>query len=78
MTFRKFESWQAVLDHVRAGLPIWYLAPLDVEPNRIGATCKPKGYTVRVRPFDKRRRNPFDPFTADSGHLDRFCRPVSA
>lgn len=58
-----FDSWDDVLAHVRAGLPIYYQAPLDSRPIRIGAAVRvhlsplpgalnrwEKTYTVRVTP----------------------------
>lgn len=71
-----FSAWWQVVVMAREGRPLWYQGPLDARPVRISATCKPHGRTVRVEPFGTWRRGerPFDPFTADASHLDRFRR----
>ena len=77
-----FETWDDVLHHVRQGLPIYYQAPLDAKPVLIGAAVRvhvasigldrwEKTYTVRVTPP---HWSDTDPFSADSGHLERFRR----
>lgn len=72
----EFVVWAHVLAHVREGKPVSYQGPLDARPHRVEASCKPRGRTVRVKPFGTWRRgeSPFDAFTADAGHLDRFRR----
>lgn len=70
-----FSSWEEVLGHVRAGRVVWYQAPLDSSPRLVRTTARPHGRTVRVKPWSSGRKGhcaPFDAFTADKGHLDRF------
>ncbi len=54
-----FNSWSEVLEYARSGAPLYYHAPLNVRPVRLGGVI----------------RRTSDPFTADKGHLDRFLRP---
>lgn len=66
----KFATWDAVLAHVAAGLPVWYYAPLDYRATRLGSSevRVMRGAKIRIRPPSR----DCDPFTADAGHLDRF------
>lgn len=73
MKFQPFESWQAVLDSVKIGEKLWYHAPLDITPRSVRCESR-RGNKVRVFPWTKQT----DPFTADSGHLDRFRKLVPA
>jgi len=66
-----FKSWDGVLAHITVGKRIYYHAPLDVNPRLI--QCEVKGNEVRVAPLS----SDCDPFTADSGHLDRFKKAES-
>ena len=63
-----FETWSAVIAHVRSGKPIWYQAPLDARPVSILATVRGEN-PRKVRVSGSRD---YDTFFADSGHLDRF------
>jgi len=82
LILKPFSVWADVLAYVRksANGAIWYQAPLDARPVLVKATCRPNGRTVRIAPwgFWRRGQRPFDPFTADAGHLDRFRRPFGA
>ena len=69
MQFQSFETWVQLIDHIHAGYPLWYQAPMDYRPVQIGATVRKDG-RVRVTPT----YSDADPFTADIGHLDRFRR----
>jgi len=66
-SFVSFATWEAVQAHIRAGLAVYYQAPLDYRPVRIGARVLSK-HRIRVRPPTR----DVDPFTADRGHLERF------
>lgn len=66
----KFETWEAVLAHVAAGLPVWYHAPLDYRPSRLFFLRVMRGAKIRIAPSGKWHSH-FS-FTADAGHLDRF------
>ena len=68
-TFVPFASWEAVQAHIRAGLAVYYQAPLDFRHSLIDARLFKNG-KIRVRP----PTNAADPFTADRGHFDRFRR----
>lgn len=69
-----FRDWTSVLVHVRKGLPIYYRAPMDTRARRIDASVSgPRARKVRVRPWSGRD---FDPFMADSGHLERFGQSI--
>lgn len=68
--FETFPSWKDVLEHVRAGKPVYYHAPFDIRPVLVSATAEPQGRTVRITPPTRDA----DPFTADAGHLERFKR----
>ena len=72
-TFERFPCWAALLDHIDAGKPTFYHAPMDQQP--VLVACKvlrvksPNGRAyVKVTPNGKDE----DPFRCDSGHLDRF------
>jgi hypothetical protein len=64
---RSFNSWQDVIDHVNADLPIFYRAPMDARPRRIAAAVR-SGCKIRVYLLT----NDADSFTADERHLERF------
>ena len=66
-----FASWTDVLLHVRKALPIYYQAPLDLQPVRVTATIWRK--RVRVQP-----PSAADLFVADAAHLSRFRFKVPA
>lgn len=66
-TFTRFETWDAVVSHVAAGLPIYYHAPMDVRP--VWVRCEVRA-RQRIRVFPP--SPDADPFTADASHLDRF------
>lgn len=69
MTLRAFRDWPTVLQHIRAGHPVWYHAPMDRYPVPVRATVRGRdAKTVRVYPPS----TDADPFTADAKHLDRF------
>jgi hypothetical protein len=73
IAFAPFESWQAVIEHVQADRPVYYHAPFDFRPARVGARLnspKASRRTIRIDPMSRDA----DPFTADAAHLDRFCR----
>jgi hypothetical protein len=69
MAFQTFESWAQLLDHVAAGYPLFYHAPMDINPAQVSAVLRRDG-KLRVTPIYASA----DPFTADAGHLDRFRR----
>lgn len=72
----KFDTWQEVLEHVRAQKPVWYQAPLDRTPMRLSYKV-PEHYGVRIQGNAVRIQPPkyaADPFRADDRHLDRFRR----
>lgn len=78
--FRSFSAWSELLDYVGRGEPVYYQGPLDNRASRVDAKVlrrKRVPSLVRVSPFGywPRGRRPFDPFSADVGHLDRFRRP---
>lgn len=60
----------------RMGLPLWYQAPMDARPTRLGGSVqyKIRKTTIRIIP----PKHDADPFTADKGHLDRFRWDLSA
>lgn len=68
---RGFDSWKQVREHVNAGLPTYYQAPLDSYPRRVTAYARTNG-TIRVFPPTK----DCDPFSANRDHLPRFRRIV--
>lgn len=65
--YAPFQSWDQLLDHIRAEYPLFYHAPMDQRPAMVSGVLRKDG-KVRVSPFS----NEADPFTADIGHLDRF------
>ncbi len=77
MTFQSFDTWAAILEHVRAEQPIYYQAPLDYRPVHVLARCGrgtlPDVVHVTPLPFGTA-----DPFWADAGHLSRFRQQVRA
>jgi hypothetical protein len=73
MTYEAFQSWPQLLDHINAGLPLWYQAPLDVRPAAVTAKVRKDG-RLRVYPHWS---SDADPFTADQAHLERFRRNAS-
>lgn len=64
----QFSSWDQVLAHARAGLPLWYHAPMDLHARRIRIVRVFKNGKIRIDPMSSDADN----FTADAGHLDRF------
>ncbi len=68
-----FNGWKDVIAHVHAGRAVWYQAPMDQHARLVRTSVRgPGARTVRVRPWSCSRPTPFDTFTADVGHLDRF------
>lgn len=65
-----FETWQQVLAHVEAKLPLFYKAPLDHIKVRVAVTKQYKNGTIRIRPSSWRTGS----FQIDAGHLDRLWR----
>ena len=65
---RKFKFWAEVLAHVDAGGELAYAAPLDLKARRVIVLKRFKNGKLRLDPLT----NQVDPFTADSGHLDRM------
>lgn len=63
---KSFQAWPEVIAHVKAGLPLFYQAPMDRYPVSIRA--KVRGSTLRVHP----PTSAADAFTADEKHLDRM------
>lgn len=89
MNLQPFATWPEVLAYARTGQPLYYQAPLDVQPSRLHAVTAergpaPFGYLARPRSiriwppgsFGRGKQRTADPFTADAGHLSRFSRPV--
>ena len=72
MEFVAFDTWAAVLEHVRSGAAVYYHPPLNFRPVVVKAFVRPGGKDLRVTPYDRDA----DPFTADEKHLDRFRRRV--
>lgn len=72
-TFGSFDTWADVLAHVRAGLAVYYQAPMDYRPVKIRARAL-GNHKIRVYPPS----SDVDVFTADSGHLPRFRRQLQA
>ena len=82
MKFEKFETWQAVVAHCKAGLPLYYQAPLDSHPVRVDYSLpkrKPRGSMVggdgwkeciRIKPLSPDA----DPFVAFMDHRSRMRR----
>jgi len=66
-TFTGFTTWVELIDHVRAGYPLWYQAPLDYRPVLVTAVIRKDGQLRVTPPYSNA-----DPFTADQGHLPRF------
>jgi len=86
MNFATFATWPELLAYAATGEPLYYHAPLNVEPVRIwkrepepGLPCYAvRARSLRITPPDahgRGARRTADPFTADKGHLDRFKRP---
>lgn len=82
-----FSSWRDVLDYASRGGDLYYKAPMDQRATRFSerdAGLAPYTYQVRARTIKmwpggstgRGRSRTTDPFTADSGHLDRFSRPA--
>lgn len=83
----KFESWPEVLAYAKTGGPLYYQAPMDHHAQKFTPRSeKPYPYTYEVRArtikmwpwgsFGRGHSRTSDPFTADSGHLERFSRPA--
>lgn len=62
-----FGTWAELLDHIAAGYTLFYQAPLDYNPAQVSVVERRDGQ-LRVTPIYRSA----DPFTADTGHLDRF------
>lgn len=71
--FESFQSWQQLLDHIKAGYALWYQAPLDHTPVQVSALLRRTGQ-LRVSPM---WHSDADDFLADMGHLSRFRRRAS-
>ena len=71
--FESFADWAQLIDHVRAGYRLWYHAPMDIAPVRVGAVVRARDAKLRVTPIYSNA----DPFTADTDHLSRFRRLAS-
>jgi|HubBroStandDraft_2_1064218.scaffolds.fasta_scaffold123738_3 hypothetical protein len=72
---RVCELERKVLAYAATGAPLYYWAPLDVDP--VWIRYEGRARTVRVFPpgcTGRGRRRTSDPFSADAGHLDRFFR----
>lgn len=70
-----FDSWQAVMEYAKTGMPLFYHAPLDQWPIPIGTA----NYRIIVRKRTIRIIPPkglADPFTADKHHCNRFLIPI--
>jgi hypothetical protein len=67
----RFDTWAELLDHISAGYPLWYQAPLDYRPAQVTAVMRKDG-KLRVYPTYADA----DPFTADAVHLERFRKGV--
>lgn len=68
----EFESWEQLIDHIKAGYLLWYQPPLDYYPCQVNAVIRRDG-KVRVNPIYRGS----EPFTVDQGHLSRFRRTRS-
>lgn len=70
----RFDTWEQVLDAAREGIQLYYEAPLDAvsafPAKRVAVVRVYKNGKLRVDP----QNNQADPFTCDSGHLNRFRR----
>src|SRR5574342_879105 len=86
-----FEKWADVLEAARRGKPLYYKAPLDPRPirltpsegdkTRVPYTYEVKSRTIKIWPpgsVGRGSQRYSDPFTADSGHLDRFSHESGA
>jgi hypothetical protein len=67
--YENFGSWHQLLDHLAAGYPLYYQAPLDYRPVLVTAVRRKDGRLRVTAPYTDS-----DPFTADIGHLPRFRR----
>jgi proteasome lid subunit RPN8/RPN11 len=77
--FQTFSSWPEVLKYANSGAPLYYWAPMDHRPIRVH-DFEVRARSIRIWPSGSRGRGrgrTSDPFTADSGHMDRFRRPAS-
>ena len=70
ITYEPFTTWEQLLDHVSAGYPLYYHAPMDHRPVGVSATVRRDG-RLRVTPGPYSNA---DAFNADKGHLERFRR----
>ena len=70
---RHFETFSDLLTYARSGEPLFYQAPMNRTPVRLGFSIQYKvgKKGIRITP----PRSEGDPFTADVGHLTRFLRP---
>lgn len=73
---RPFHAWAELMDYALTGNPVYYKAPMDLRAHPVRVA--PLKRVIRVYPygFHRRGHRPFDPFSADRGHLDRFYRPI--
>ncbi len=65
-----FASWDALLEHVKAGGDVYYGAPLDSRPVKVTIDRVYKNGKLRIA----KPAPGVDAFTADAGHLPRFTR----
>lgn len=70
----RFDSWAQVLEAARAGVQLWYEAPMDAAraypAEQVAVRKVFKNGKLRIDPLS----NQAGPFTADAGHLYRFRR----
>lgn len=66
--FVGFLTWDAVIEHVEAGKPTYYQAPMNVRPTRVNVKLSERRKVRITAPVTA----DWDSFTADSAHLDRF------
>jgi len=81
-----FKSWADVLAYARTGQPLYYRAPMDRRATKlVPSEGDPSPYTYEVRArtikiwppgsVGRGRSRTSDPFSTDTGHLERFSRP---
>ena len=70
--YATFDTWDQLLEHIRAGFPGCYHAPVDVRPYRVNVGAFKNG-KIRVYPLG----GTADRFTADAAHLGRFRRELA-
>lgn len=74
MKTKPFETWEALLAHLKTTECVAYHAPMDISPRHVRAKAFKNG-KVRVWPEGWKRLGA-SPFTADPGHLTRFGQVV--